>query len=123
MRRLSGWIGVSWRRFPIRVAPRACRKADAHASHAGLQRGADLDASGIGADDAFPLFLPLSHIYGVMLMNAALASGAHQVLMERFDLEMLVTRSGAITSRARPRAAVLLALANAPGLDDRNSPT
>ena len=49
-----------------------------------------LDASGIGPGDAYPMFLP-SHIYGVMLMNAALASGAHQVLMERFDLEMLVT--------------------------------
>src|SRR6185503_20615130 len=36
-----------------------------------------LDASGIGPTDTYPLFLPLSHIYGVMLMNAALASGAH----------------------------------------------
>ena len=38
-----------------------------------------LDASGIGASDAYPIFLPLSHIYGVMLMNAGLASGAHQI--------------------------------------------
>src|SRR5215216_2200913 len=45
-----------------------------------------LHASGIGPDDAYPIFLPLSHIYGVMLMNAALGSGAHQILMERFDL-------------------------------------
>ena len=77
-----------------------------------------LDASGIGPDDAFPLFLPLSHIYGVMLMNAALASGAHQILMERFDLEMLVANiqkyHATVLHLVPP---VLLALANAPGLD------
>jgi long-chain acyl-CoA synthetase len=77
-----------------------------------------LDASGIGADDAFPLFLPLSHIYGVMLMNAALGSGAHQILMERFDLDTLVR----VAQKYRATVLhlvppVLLALANAPGLD------
>ncbi len=77
-----------------------------------------LDASGITATDAFPLFLPLSHIYGVMLMNAALGSGAHQILMERFDLETLV----AVIQRHRATLLhlvppVLLALANAPALD------
>ena len=77
-----------------------------------------LDASGIGADDAFPLFLPLSHIYGVMLMNAALGSGAHQILMERFDLDTLVSavqKHRATVLHLVPP--VLLALANAPGLD------
>ena len=77
-----------------------------------------LHASGIGDKDAYPIFLPLSHIYGVMLMNAGLASGARQVLMERFDLETLV----AIIQRYQVTVLhlvppVLLALANAPGLD------
>ena len=75
------------------------------------------DASGIGPDDAYPIFLPLSHIYGVMLMNTALGSGAHQVLMERFDLEMLlkiVQQHHATVLHLVPP--VLLALANAPGL-------
>jgi long-chain acyl-CoA synthetase len=77
-----------------------------------------LDASGIGSTDAYPLFLPLSHIYGVMLMNAALGSGAHQILMERFDLDTLVRvvgNHGATVLHVVPP--VLLALANAPGLD------
>lgn len=77
-----------------------------------------LDASGIGPDDAYPIFLPLSHIYGVMLMNAALGCGAHQILMERFDLEALVRavqqHHVSVLHLVPP---VLLALANAPGLD------
>jgi long-chain acyl-CoA synthetase len=77
-----------------------------------------LDASGIGPDDAFPIFLPLSHIYGVMLMNAALGCGAHQILMERFDLETLVNvihqHRVSVLHLVPP---VLLALANAPGLE------
>jgi long-chain acyl-CoA synthetase len=77
-----------------------------------------LDASGIEAEDAFPLFLPLSHIYGVMLMNAALGAGAHQILMERFDLETLVgviqKQQATVLHLVPP---VLLALANAPGLE------
>jgi len=77
-----------------------------------------LDASGISADDAYPIFLPLSHIYGVMLMNAALGCGAHQILMERFDLEVLVRaiqqHHVTVLHLVPP---VLLALANAPGLD------
>jgi long-chain acyl-CoA synthetase len=77
-----------------------------------------LKASGIGSDDAFPIFLPLSHIYGVMLMNAALGCGAHQILMERFDLERLVTaiQQHHVTA-LHLVPPVLLALANAPGLD------
>ncbi len=77
-----------------------------------------LDASGIGRLDAYPIFLPLSHIYGVMLMNAALGSGAHQILMERFDLEALVRvveqHQVTVLHLVPP---VLLALAHAPGLD------
>ena len=77
-----------------------------------------LHASGIEAKDAFPLFLPLSHIYGVMLMNAALGAGAHQILMERFDLQTLVgviqQHQATVLHLVPP---VLLALANAPGLE------
>ena len=76
------------------------------------------DGSGIGEHDAFPVFLPLSHIYGVMLMNAALGAGAHQILMERFDLETLLAiieeHHVTLLHLVPP---VLLALANAPGLD------
>ena len=74
-------------------------------------------ASGIGADDAYPIFLPLAHIYGVMLMNTALASGAHQILMERFDLSTLVgivREHGVTVLHVVPP--VLLAFANAPNL-------
>lgn len=77
-----------------------------------------LHGSGIGPDDVYPIFLPLSHIYGVMLMNAAMGCGARHILMERFDLETLV----AIIQKYRVTVLhlvppVLLALANAPGLD------
>jgi long-chain acyl-CoA synthetase len=75
-------------------------------------------ASGIGSEDTYPIFLPLSHIYGVMLMNAALGSGAHQILMERFDLGTLVSaiqRHNVTVLHLVPP--VLLALANAPGVD------
>ena len=77
-----------------------------------------LHSSGIGPDDAYPIFLPLSHIYGVMLMNAALGSGAHQIVMERFDLDMLVAiirqHNVTVLHLVPP---VLLTLANAAGLD------
>ena len=38
--------------------------------------------------DVLLLFLPFYHIYGIMLMNGALYSGATQVIMEAFDLEL-----------------------------------
>jgi long-chain acyl-CoA synthetase len=77
-----------------------------------------LYASGIGPDDAFPIFLPLSHIYGVMLMNASLGSGAHQIVMERFDLDGLMAniRQHRVTV-LHLVPPVLLALANTAGLD------
>jgi long-chain acyl-CoA synthetase len=53
-----------------------------------------------------------------MLMNAALGAGAHQILMERFDLETLMAiveeHHVTLLHLVPP---VLLALANAPGLD------
>ena len=75
-------------------------------------------ASRIGPDDAYPVYLPLSHIYGVMLMGAGLSLGAHQILMERFDVDALarvVEKHRATWLHVVPP--VLLALANAPGLD------
>jgi len=75
-------------------------------------------ASRIGPDDAYPVYLPLSHIYGVMLMGTGLSTGAHQILMERFDVDALasvVQKYGATWLHVVPP--VLLALANAPGLD------
>jgi long-chain acyl-CoA synthetase len=77
-----------------------------------------LHGSGIGPEDVYPIFLPLSHIYGVMLMNAALGSGARQILMERFDLQGLIAviqKYGVTVLHLVPP--VLLALANAGGLD------
>jgi long-chain acyl-CoA synthetase len=77
-----------------------------------------LQGSGIGSDDVYPIFLPLSHIYGVMLMNAAMGSGARQIVMERFDLEALVStieKYGVTLLHLVPP--VLLTLANAAGLD------
>ncbi len=43
-------------------------------------------ALGTSLDDVALLFLPFYHIYGVMLTGGFLASGATQVMMERFDL-------------------------------------
>lgn len=43
-------------------------------------------ASRITADDRFLIFLPLYHIYGLMLMGGAVHAGVPVVLMERFDL-------------------------------------
>jgi long-chain acyl-CoA synthetase len=77
-----------------------------------------LHGSGIGPGDVYPIFLPLSHIYGVMLMNIALGSGARQILMERFDLQAVVStieKYGVTVLHLVPP--VLLALANAAGLD------
>jgi len=54
----------------------------------------------------------------VMLMNAALGCGAHQIVMERFDLQTLarvIQQHHVTVLHLVPP--VLLALANAPGLD------
>lgn len=43
-------------------------------------------------EDRLLVFLPLSHIYGIMLMGCAVMSGARLVLMERFDPERSLQR-------------------------------
>src|SRR5260370_34715715 len=61
------------------------------------------------------IFLPLYHIYGVILTGAFLTSGATQVLMERFDLLQsleLCEKHGVTYYPAVPP--IILALANAP---------
>jgi len=42
-------------------------------------------AAGINSSDTTLIFLPLYHIYGVLLTGSFLAAGATQVLLERFD--------------------------------------
>jgi long-chain acyl-CoA synthetase len=44
--------------------------------------------AGAVSDADFPLlFVPFVHVYGTMLMGGAIAAGATQVVMERYDLE------------------------------------
>jgi long-chain acyl-CoA synthetase len=45
-----------------------------------------LTASRISEADTILIFLPLYHIYGLLLTASLLAAGATQVIMERFDL-------------------------------------
>ena len=49
------------------------------------------EALSFSADDVILLHLPLFHIYGLhVLMNACIATGATQVMMGRFDMELLL---------------------------------
>jgi len=76
-----------------------------------------LAASGITASDATIIFLPMYHIYGILLTGSFLAAGATQVLLERFDLVKVLDlcEQHAITwFFAVPP--VILALANTPDL-------
>ena len=52
-----------------------------------------VEATASTEKDVILIFLPLYHIYGVALMSTAIASGATQVLMARFDLQEVVQRS------------------------------
>lgn len=68
--------------------------------------------------DRLLIFLPLYHIYGVALMATAVAAGAGQVLMDRFDLAevlRLIHTQGITELYVVPP--VMLALANAPDLE------
>ena len=75
-------------------------------------------ASGrITSQDVLLIFLPFYHIYGSMLMGTAVASGALQVIMERFDAPSalsLTERYGVTLFYAVPP--VLLALTQLPDL-------
>lgn len=68
--------------------------------------------------DVLLIFLPFYHIYGTMLMGAAVASGATQVIMERFalpDALELMQRYRVTLFYAVPP--VLLALSQMDGID------
>jgi long-chain acyl-CoA synthetase len=47
-------------------------------------------ATQLGPDDAYIVYMPLSHIYGVAMMGSGILSGAKQILLERFDLETVL---------------------------------
>jgi len=67
--------------------------------------------------DVLLIFLPFYHIYGAMLMGCAVAAGATQVIMERFDLLAalaLIERHRVTFLPTVPP--VLLALANCPDI-------
>jgi long-chain acyl-CoA synthetase len=71
-------------------------------------------AIGLGPDDAYIVYMPLSHIYGVAMMGSGILSGAKQILLERFDLETvtrLIAEHSVTWLFAVPP--VLLTLANA----------
>ena len=63
-----------------------------HLSHANLVAGLFqfADAIDIGANDRLVHFVPLSHIYGLMVAGAALANGASLVLQERYAFDDVV---------------------------------
>jgi acyl-CoA synthetase (AMP-forming)/AMP-acid ligase II len=72
------------------------------------------------AQDAILIFLPLYHIYGVALMSNAVAAGARQVLMPRFDLaelhRLLIKESVTELFVVPP---VMIALAGSPDVDPK----
>ena len=76
-----------------------------------------VDCTQTTESDVLLIFLPLSHIYGVALMATAVAGGAKQMLMERFDLAeviRLIRAEGVTEFYVAPP--VMLALLNAPDL-------
>src|SRR6185503_2286292 len=65
--------------------------------------------------DTFLVFLPFYHIYGLMLMGAAVHGGVRMIVMERFDmaeaLRLITDKRVSIVFVVPP---ILLALANKP---------
>jgi long-chain acyl-CoA synthetase len=76
-----------------------------------------LSSGRLSEQDTLLIFLPFYHIYGIMLLNGAIYSGATQVIMEAFDLEQslsLVQRYRVTLYFAVPP--ILIALDNYPHL-------
>ncbi len=76
-----------------------------------------LTAAGINSTDTTIIFLPMYHIYGVLLTGSFLAAGATQILLERFDpvnVLDLCEKYGVTWFFAVPP--VILGLSNAPDL-------
>ncbi len=71
----------------------------------------------ITEQDSMLICLPFYHIYGVMLVNGALYSGATQVIMEAFDLELSLSLAQQYqVSLYYAVPPILLALADYPNL-------
>jgi len=71
-------------------------------------------ALAVGPRDVLVNFLPLSHVYGLMVTGAALAAGADVLLMERFDVERVlgdIERHRATVLFAVPPVITMLAIA------------
>jgi long-chain acyl-CoA synthetase len=69
-------------------------------------------------DDSYIIYMPLPHIFGITMMGLAVFAGLKQIMLERFDLETvvkLIQEHGVTWLFAVPP--VILALADAPGLD------
>jgi long-chain acyl-CoA synthetase len=80
-----------------------------------------LSSGRLAEQDTLLIFLPFYHIYGIMLINGAIYSGATQVIMEAFDLEQslsLVQQYGVTLYYAVPP--ILIALDNYPKLNAYN---
>jgi long-chain acyl-CoA synthetase len=76
------------------------------------------DCSATTDADTMLVFLPLYHIYGVILMATAVTAGARQILLERFDLaevQRLIREE--VVTELFVVPPVVLALADAPGVD------
>ncbi len=76
----------------------------------------------LGPDDALVALLPFFHIYGqTVVLNHGLAKGAKIVVMPRFDFDqMLDIVEGHGITRLHVAPPVVLALANAPQVTDRD---
>ncbi len=84
---------------PVAIAPDDLLALPYSSGTTGLPRGVMLShrnlvcnhlqvvtAANLGPRDATLIFLPLYHIYGVLLTGSFLVAGARQIIMERFDL-------------------------------------
>ncbi|ETX05342.1 class I adenylate-forming enzyme family protein [Candidatus Entotheonella palauensis] len=76
-----------------------------------------ISSSRITEQDSMLICLPFYHIYGVMLVNGAIYSGATQVIMEAFDLELSLSLAQQYkVSLYYAVPPILLVLANYPNL-------
>ncbi len=78
-----------------------------------------MHAGRVTEDDISLIFVPFCHIYGWMLMGGAIAAGATQVVMARYNLQQaldLTQQHGITLFYANPP--VLVDMADYPGLED-----
>jgi long-chain acyl-CoA synthetase len=122
--------GKSSDALPVKTNPKSLVALPDSSGTTGLPKGVMLthdnlvcnhtqyvEALRLGPEDCYIVYMPLSHIYGIALMGAAIMSGAKQIILERFDLAevvRLIETHGVTCLFTVPP--VLLTLANAPGL-------